>query len=234
MFEVNGTYANRLGRYTVLEVGPSTMKIRYEDGKEAEVKIAIQERIWQNIQAEEELAAPRVRKRKLTAVQNNFFIKSISSLTEEDLTMTNLRDLVSPSNLSAPEIRSGDRFIYYATDIQRFFAVGTITGEPKTVSIKEFADWGFEGEEINVFPIDIDAMASRLSMAVAADSVELDSQPSFKDLLTKQEVYLTISEDDFELLAELLTEISEAEEDEDEDEDEEDDVMDDEDLDIEM
>ncbi len=52
MFEVNGSYANRKGRYTVLEVNPPRMLVRYEDGSEAELNMDIQERIWQNIAAE--------------------------------------------------------------------------------------------------------------------------------------------------------------------------------------
>jgi hypothetical protein len=53
-FEVNGTYANRIGQYTVLAVNPPKMKVRYEDGSEAELNMAIQARIWENIEAEME------------------------------------------------------------------------------------------------------------------------------------------------------------------------------------
>ena len=59
-----------------------------------------------------------------------------------------------------------------------------------------------------------------MSQALWLDSVELESQPKFKDLLIKGEVYLPINEDDFELLAESLTEYVEAEEDDEDDIDE--------------
>ena len=54
MFEVNQSYANRKGKYTVLEVNPPKMRVRYEDGTEAELNVEIQTRIWENIQSEEE------------------------------------------------------------------------------------------------------------------------------------------------------------------------------------
>ena len=52
MFEVNGVYANRKGRYTVLAVNPPKMRVRYDDGTEAELRIDMQARIWENISAE--------------------------------------------------------------------------------------------------------------------------------------------------------------------------------------
>ena len=57
LFEVNGKYANRIGQYTVLSIGPSKMKVRYDDGTETELSIGIQERIWENIVAEREAAS---------------------------------------------------------------------------------------------------------------------------------------------------------------------------------
>ena len=45
MFEVNGEYANRKGKYTVLALTPPKMKVQYEDGSVANVNINIQARI---------------------------------------------------------------------------------------------------------------------------------------------------------------------------------------------
>jgi hypothetical protein len=52
--------------------------------------------------------------------------------------------------------------------------------------------------------------------------MELESQPRFKTLRIESESYLPINEDDFELLAELVAELTESDEDDDEDEEEED------------
>ena len=64
------------------------------------------------------------------------------------------------------------------------------------------------------YPIDIDAHSDNEDYTVALDSVELESLPNFKDLLRRASNYFTINEDDFELLAELLTEVSEEDEEE--------------------
>jgi hypothetical protein len=50
-FSVNSTYANNLGEYTVLEIKPPNMRIRYADGREQTVSIALQTRIWRRLQA---------------------------------------------------------------------------------------------------------------------------------------------------------------------------------------
>lgn len=231
MFEVNGSYANRKGNYTVLSIGPEKMKVRYEDGTEADLKISVQERIWDNIRTEME-AASAIRARRRSSSNNQHFIKTIAAITDGDLNPAAIRALVTPSSKNAPDIKSGDRFIYYGIDAHAFFAVATITGDPKEVKATDYAERSFEEEYIHVYPIDIDAYAMTLAQAVWLDSVELESQPNFKNLLDDEETYLKISEDDFELLAELLTEFVEEEIDEDEDEDEELELEDDDDLDL--
>lgn len=221
MFEVGGTYTNRVGTYKVLEVGPQKMKVRYENGEEAELRIAIQERIWVNIQAEMEAKDSRSRK-KSTGSQANHYIRTISTISEEELNQSDIRATVAPCSTNAPEFTKGDRFIYYSVAGKSFFAVATITGDPKQTAADNYPDMDFGSEMVNIFPIDIDAFATSLEKALWLDSVELESQPQFRDLLTKGEVYLKISEDDFELLAESLTEYVESDEDdEDDDPDEE-------------
>ncbi len=72
MFEVNGEYANRKGKYTVLAIDGPIMSVRYEDGTHADLKINIQQRIWENIVAEQELASSKSAARKSSSrVWNN-------------------------------------------------------------------------------------------------------------------------------------------------------------------
>jgi hypothetical protein len=51
-FEVGSQYRNRRDDYEVLSISGETMRIRYSDGTEQTVKINIQARIWENIEAE--------------------------------------------------------------------------------------------------------------------------------------------------------------------------------------
>lgn len=214
MFEVGGTYQNRNGEFTVLDMGPTKMKVRYTDGSEQDLSIAIQERIWLNIQADMEAKSVRSRKKKGSSKVNHY-IKSISLVTDALLNTADITTLVSPTGLDAPEIKSGDRFIYYSVASTAFFAVATITGDPKSAKAADYADIAFDTKKISLYPIDIDAFAATMEKTVNLDAVELESQPKFKELLDDPQTYLKLSEDDFELLAEALTEYVE-EDDEDE------------------
>jgi hypothetical protein len=62
---------------------------------------------------------------------------------------------------------------------------------------------------------------SHLDKAISLDSVELESVVDVKKALSRPGTYIRINEDDFELLAELLTEITEEEEEDEEIEEEE-------------
>jgi hypothetical protein len=64
-----------------------------------------------------------------------------------------------------------------------------------------------------LFTMDIDAQAMNMENAVTLDSVEFESQTNIKKRLNDVDDYVPISEDEFELLAELLTEASEEEDD---------------------
>ena len=57
-FEIGGKYRNRRGEYEVIELEGSKMVIRYPDGDRLETDIEMQQRIWQNIQAEGRLKKP--------------------------------------------------------------------------------------------------------------------------------------------------------------------------------
>ena len=224
MFEVNGTYANRKGEYTVLDINPPKMRVRYtEDGSEAELKIELQARIWENIAAEYEAKAAsrsaRAAKRKGVAAANHY-IKVVSVPIVDEMTFPGWPERVVMAPLASSDItlQSGDRLIFYALETQTFFAVATITGEAKEVNPKEFF-FTVPVEIASFFPLDIDAVSSKLEKGADIDAVELESQPRFKRLRLEAEAFYPINEDDFELLAEALTEVAEDEEEEAEDDD---------------
>ena len=224
MFEVNGTYANRKGEYTVLEINPPKMRVRFtEDGTEAELKIDLQARIWENIAVEYEAkaASRNARAAKRPGVANaNHFIKVISVPTMDEMNFPGWpeRVVMAPPADGDMKLQSGDRLIFYALETQTFFAVATITGDPTTANPKEYF-FTVPVETAQFFPLDIDAVSSKLDKGADIDSVELESQPRFKRLRLEAEAFYSINEDDFELLAEALTEVAEDEEEEEEDDD---------------
>jgi hypothetical protein len=223
MFEVNGVYANRKGEYKVLEIYPPKMRVRFtEDGSEAELKIDLQARIWENIAAEYEARAAsrsaRAARRGLSSNANHF-IKIISVPAADEMNFPGWpeRVVMAPPAESNIKLQSGDRLIFYALETQTFFAVATITGERIEANPKEYF-FTVPVEMAEFFPIDIDAVSSKLDKGADIDSVELESQPRFKRLRLEAEAFFHINEDDFELLAEALTEVAEDEEEEEEEE----------------
>lgn len=225
MFQLNETYANRKGNYIVLAIDGDKMTVRYADGSRAELRMEIQERIWQNIQAEREAAAARARHRS-AGLGVNHFIKTLS-LDEDDFSIPGLRQRVAAASF-ATTLNPGDRLIYFAVEPMVFFAVATVTAPPRRAVAKEFMFGDDPDAEINLYPIDVDAHLLTVDAAVSVDSAELESLPNHRTRLRTPDIFLPISEDDFELLAELLMEIdSEDEELDDDDLDEaDDDVLD--------
>lgn len=223
MFEVNGIYANRRGKYTVLALNPPKMRVRFEDGSEADLKIDLQERIWENIavefEAKEASRQARAAKRSLSK-ETSYFIKVISVPSTSEMLFPGWAEqvILAPAAESSVKVNSGDRIIFYAMETRTFFAVATITEDAKSTNPKDYF-FNIEAEEAGFFPIDIDASAIKLEQGAHVDSVELESQPKFKRLRLEAESYLEINEDDFELLAELLTEVVEDADDELDDED---------------
>ena len=214
MFEIGEKYENRNGKYKVIEIDGDRMTVKYADGTENSLKMGIQERIWLNIVAEEEAATSRTRKKKKTTSKASHYIKSIAGIAEALLTPADITTAVTPSSpKKAPKITSGDRFIYYSIAEKGFFAVATITGDPKKAKASDYADLNFDEKKIHIYPIDIDASAASYKKMIFAEAFELESQPEYRDILTEGEMYLKINEDDFELLAEALTEFVEDEED---------------------
>ncbi|HEX6386735.1 MAG TPA: hypothetical protein VF177_18870 [Anaerolineae bacterium] len=219
MFEVNGVYANRRGQYTVLEVNAPRMRVRYEDGTEAELNMDIQARIWENIAAEQEARASRssarAARRGASVLEAQHFIKVVSIPAVDEFTFPGWPEQVVMAKLpeQAAQIKAGDRLIFYAVEPRMFFAVATITGSAFEADPKEYF-FMMNADSMLFFPIDIDAVSSSLEKGVDIDSVELESQPNFRRLRLEPEAFLPINEDDFELLAELLTEVAEEEEEE--------------------
>jgi hypothetical protein len=224
MFEVGGQYENRIGKYTVQEINYPRMTVRYVNGETAELNINIQSRIWENIQAEEEAKAlsRSVRATRLAAgSNNNFYIKPVSLLAAEEMTAPDWRDRMTGFHDSAANMKAGDRLIYYAIESQVFFAVATITGPVYELTAKDRFYDDEVGSQNQYFPIDLDAQMTNLEKAISLDSVELESVTDVKKALSPAGTYIKISEDDFELLAELLTEITEEDDDDEEIEEEE-------------
>ena len=217
MFEIGGNYANRIGRYAVLEIGESKMKVRYEDGSAVELNINIQYRIWENIVAEDTVASNRTNrgKKSKSSRGTQFFVRPVNSLTADSLSGRGVKEQIAKDELAEIKIDQGDRLIYYAIESQVYFAVGTITGEAAKPTAKDKRAGKGLDKSLLLLPVEVDARAPKIESAVALDSIEIESQPTIKEMLRRTESFIAISEDDFELLAESLTEATE-EEDEDE------------------
>ncbi|MCP5099170.1 MAG: hypothetical protein GY943_26750 [Chloroflexi bacterium] len=219
MFEVNGVYANRRGKYTVLKLNGSKMTVRFEDGSLAELKTDLQARIWENIRADFEAkeasrqARPAKRAKIVKDTQN--LIKIISVPTPSELAFAGWTEKVILGAIDDKQFKlnSGDRIIFYAIETKTFFAVATVTGDAKVADPKKYF-FTVDVKKADFYPIDIDASATKLTKGTDAASVELESQPNFGKLQLTPEQFLEINEDDFELLSEALTEIVEDEEEE--------------------
>lgn len=212
MFEVNGSYANRKGNYTVLSINGSKMTVRYENGTEATLGMAIQERIWVNIDAERQVEAAKTGKRpRRAAIGVNFYIKTVSISEENDLNLPGLRQRLAAAEKDQP-LKAGDRLIYYAVEPELFIAVATITAKAKKGKAIDFGFSDNPKTRINVFPIDVDAHIENMEVAIPVNASELESLPSHRETIAVANQYFVINEDDFELLAELVMEVGESEE----------------------
>jgi hypothetical protein len=228
-FETGQQYANRKGRYTVVQLNGPKMTVEYEDGSQAELNIAIQHRIWENIVAEEELRnsrAKRASERKAGKIIYQFFIRPANSLKAEELSVKGWKEHIRVHQAPEVKLALGDRLIYYSIENQVFFAVATVTGEPAEPTRRDNPPDSHADNPVLLFPLDIDAQALNMENAVTVDSVEFESQSNIKKLLGNSEEYVPITEDEFELLAELLTEVSEEEDDDDLVDDDEDEFED--------
>ncbi len=215
MFELNGVYRNRMGEYKVVALNGQRMTVRYTDGSEAELNVNIQARIWENIVAEQEARAASSRHLRQSNKDTTHYIKAVSVPPGEELVFPGWQERVVmvPTAELAQRIKPGDRFIYYAIEAQTFFAVVTITGDMFEADPKQHT-FTTEVDRAAFFPTDVDATVPDLDHGVSVDSIDLESYPDFGKLHIDGEAFYRISEDDFELLAEALTEITEDEEEE--------------------
>ncbi len=221
MFEVNQTYANRKGKYTVLEVNPPKMRVRYEDGTEAELNVEIQTRIWENIQSEEEArVVARTARRRRRGPEVSYYVKTLSLEDEDDISVPGWRERITVVSADGPELKPGDRILYYAVEDRVFFALGTVTGDAQSDVPTGFFYSEEEAKTLRFYPTDLDEQTYDVKNGIHLDSAELESLPNYRTLLREPDRYLEISEDDFELLAEWLTELTEVEGEEFEDEEE--------------
>lgn len=62
-FHIGETYANRQGKYEVIEIAPPNMTVRYESGALLKANITILARIWENMQLPPENSGPGSRRR---------------------------------------------------------------------------------------------------------------------------------------------------------------------------
>ena len=215
MFEVNGVYANRIGKYTVIDLNPPKMTVRYEDGSEAELRMSLQERIWENIEVEFR-AAELIRmknekkKRAPAGLDNNFYIKIVSVTEGNDLSFAGWSERVVMASLNKedPKLKAGDRLLLYVLEARTFVAVTTITGKAKRANPSNYF-FKVAAKKMDFFPIDIDAYVTHIDKGYIIESIELESQPTFKDMNLPHQSILEINEDDFELVAEFITEVLE-------------------------
>ena len=156
-----------------------------------------------------------------------FFIRPVSSLIADQLAVRGFKEHVLEEDVSKLKISKGDRLIYFAIENQDFFAVVTITGEPAKPTSRDRLTEQQTDVSVLLFPVDIDARALKVENAVPVDGIEIESQPDILQLLNNDDTYILITEDEFEVLAELLTEASEEED----DDDDQDDLDEDEDFD---
>lgn len=227
MFEVNGTYANRKGTYLVLSIDEPKMTVRYADGTTAELNMNIQARIWDNIQGEEEVKKATQEAREQRRQKDiHFYIKSISLEAEEDLTLPGWRERFTVAYPESPPLKLGDRILYFAVEDKRFFALATVTGPEAETVPKGFFYPDQQARTLRFYPIELEEHAFDLSNGVRLDQVELESEPDHARLLQEPNRYLEISEDDFEVIAETLSESADVEEDEFEDDDEDEEYLD--------
>ena len=208
MFEVNGTYANRIGTYTVLALNGRKMRVRYEDGNEADLNINIQERIWENVIAERLAAAVKATKsRKATVATVSHYIKTIT-VDDETFDTPGLKQRLAVAGLE-PKFTPGDRLLYFSVEKRLFFAVATVTTKPKNGKAKDYDFGTNRAAKVLVYPIDVDAQIIDPENAIDLDSAELESVDINAEELRMPDLFIKISEDDFELLGEQIMEFDE-------------------------
>ena len=198
------------------------MTVRFDGGSTAELNMNIQGRIWENIVAERESqqSRPSSRKKPSVTAAGRFYVRPLTTVKAEELIASGWKQRVAADVAKSMRLNVGDRFIYFVVESQAFFAVATITGSGRKPSKKDLAADSPGVRDSLLFPLDVDASFSNIDTGVTADMVEFESQANMASLLMIPNTFISVTEDEFELLAELLTEVTEDEEIEDEDEEE--------------
>jgi hypothetical protein len=160
-------------------------------------------------------------RRRRSTLDTHFYVKSLSMVAEEDLSVPGWRERVLVVTKGGPEMQVGDRVLFYAVEDQVFFALATVSGPAADTVPKGFFYSDEEAESMTFYPIDLDEHTYNMENAVDLDTADLENSAEYRRRLQRPNVYLPIDEDDFELIAELLSEITEEEEEEYEDEEEE-------------
>lgn len=214
MFEVDGEYENRIGKYTVLAIEAPKMHVRYHSGKHAQLNMAIQGRIWENILVERDSASQSAvaggKGGASGRSSTRHFIKVVSVPVVDEMMFPGWHEHVVMANnqILAKRIKPGDRVIYYAAETNYFFAVSTITGERFTADPKDYF-YTVEANSADFFQVDVDVSVPTPNSGILRSAVELDEYRDFEKLLQHPEALFPIGEDDFESLAEMLTELTE-------------------------
>jgi len=214
MFEVGGSYENRIGKYTIVEMRGDRMVVQYENGEKAELSIGIQRRIWENILSETQPAEPRKRAPSSSSSGSKFFIKIISIVEADELGLPDYTKKIAVEDREALRYRTGDRFAYLNTDVGVFFAVATITGGVRDAKKKDTIYDEKSGTYLRFLPLDIDALAPTMEHAVPFESVELESQPNSIEELMKGSSCVAVTELEFESIAEMVAELTDTEDEE--------------------
>lgn len=235
-FEVNQQYANRNGRYTVIATVGDKIHVRYDDGKEAQLKTSIQARIWNNMSIEQQMSVSGRRKQQDAVHESalaedeqpiGYYIKIINAPSLDEFDFSGWADnvLMVPDETQATTIKPDDRVLIYVLNADNFVASVTVIGEVKMENPKVYFYTTAVSQETGVspllpfFPIEVDAIAHNLMDGIACDAIGLDKLSDFNKQLEGKSIIaeslININENDFESIAELLLELGEDDDDED-------------------
>lgn len=84
-FEIGQTYRNRNGAYEVVALHGDKMTVQYEDGSKQTVGVALQARIWANIQIDEAAPPSRTSRKRSTPEDEGLDTRPIMALVERVL-----------------------------------------------------------------------------------------------------------------------------------------------------
>lgn len=243
-FQVNQQYANRNGRYTVLAVNGDKIHVRYDDGKEAHLKISIQARIWNNMTIEQQVTASRRNKQQDKVHKSaladgermiGYYIKVIKAPLLDEFSFPGWADnvLMVPDEAQAAAIHPDDRVLIYVLNAGNFVASVTITADARMENPKVYFYPTAVSKKMPLapfFPIEVDAVAKNLMDGISCSAIGLTKLADFNKQLKEESIVaeslIKIEENDFESIAELLIDLSD---DDDDDEDEYDLIDDDDD-----